>query len=111
MAKKNIAVIFALALLLCAVEAHGSHAQTGLYALHHNREDSLIQCSGACLNSNIQAASTIQPHSEKLHKVLAGFDDKIDNVVLVGAWFKDHPPFPEPFSQQDLFKFEEVYRL
>lgn len=112
MSKKNATVVLALAILLCVVAAHGRWAQAaGQRDFGAEHKDSLIHCSNVCLNSNIHAASTIQPHSEKLHKVLASFDDKIDNVVLVGAWFKDHPPFREPFSQQDLFKFEEVYRL
>jgi hypothetical protein len=109
MFKKNVTVIFALAILLCMVAAHGRWAQAaGQHDFGAERKDSLVHC---CLNSSILAGSAVQPHSEKLHKVLAGFDDKIDSVVLVGAWFKDHPPFREPFSQQDLFKFEEVYRL
>ena len=109
MAKKNVAVIFALAILLCVVAAHGRWAQAaGQRDFGAEHKDSLIHC---CLNSSIHAASTVQPHSEELHKVLPGFDDKIDSVVLVGAWFKNHPPFREPFSQRDLFKFEEVYRL
>ena len=112
MFKKNATVIFALAILLCVVAAHGRWAQAaGQRDFGAEHKHSLIRCSGACLNSSIHAASTVQPHSEKLHKVLPGFDDKIDSVVLVGAWFKDYPPFREPFSQRDLFKFEEVYRL
>ena len=109
MFKKNVTVIFALAILLCIVAAHGRWAQAaGQHDFGAERKDSLVHC---CPNSSILAGSAVQPHSEKLHKVLAGFDDKTDSVVLVGAWFKDHPPFREPFSHQDLFKFEEVYRL
>src|SRR3990167_720566 len=108
MFKKNAIVIFALAILICVVAAHGRWAQAaGQRDFGAEHKHSLIHC---CLNSSIHAASTIQPHSERLHKVSPGLDDKIDSVVLVGAWFKDHPPFREPFSQQDLFKFEEVYR-
>ena len=72
-------------------------------------EASAIHCLDALLLSNPQAASIIQSPSRMLSKDPPSIDQKLDRVILV-ARLQDHPFF-EPISQQDLFRFEEVFRL
>jgi hypothetical protein len=86
----------------CAQAAH----HLDLAAGHHA---SLIHCPDVFLNSKSQAVSPIQSHNRNLSEVLPSVDER-DSFISV-AWLNDHPPFWEPFSQQGLFRFEEVYRL
>ena len=107
--------VFPLILGLCFVVsgALALYSECAQASTHHDftleHEAPLVHCPDALLLSNIQAASTIQSHSRNLSKVPPSIDEKLDSVVFVGR-FKDHP-FREPISQQDLFRFEEVFRL
>jgi len=110
--KKCAKVISSLLLVisLVALAANGECAQAANhldFGAEHNAPR--IHCPDAFLNSNIQAATPIWSGSWNLSKVPPSIHEKIKNIVSV-AWFKDHP-FREPFSQQDLFRFEKVYRL
>jgi hypothetical protein len=112
MRKKRAVAILSLLLVILsgALAVYSECAQ----AAHHldvgaEHETPSIHCPDVFLNSNIQTASTIQSPSRNLGKVLPSIHGKIDSVVSV-ARFKDHP-FWDPISQQDLFRFEQVYRL
>ena len=110
--RKKCAAI-ALSVLLVIFGALAAYAECSQVATHHDsgteHDPSAIHCPDAVLLSNIQAVSTIQSHSRILSNVPPSIDQKLDRVVLP-ALVKDHP-FWEPVSQQDLFRFEEVYRL
>lgn len=105
------ALIFCLFILLSgAITLYSECVQAANhFDLGAGHESPSIHCPDAFLISNIKLASTIQSHSRNLSNVLPSLHEKIDSVVS-GAWFKVHP-FREPFSQQDLFRLEEVYRL
>jgi hypothetical protein len=112
MRKKRVAVIpsLLLVILLGALAVWTERAQ----AAHHldfsaQHEAPSIHCREPFPNSNIQAAWTIQSHRRNLNKALPSIHEKIDSVVSV-VWFKDQPS-RGPFSQQGLFRFEQVYRL
>lgn len=107
---------FPLILGFCFFIVSGTLALYGTCAEafnHHDpargREAFEIHCPDALPLSNIQPIATIQSHSRNLSNVMPSIDEKLDHVVLVGR-FKDYP-FREPISQQDLFRFEEVFRL
>lgn len=68
-----------------------------------------MHCPDAFLLSNSQAALTIRSHSRNLSEVLPSIQQKFDSLVSV-ARFKGHP-FCKPFSQQGLFRLQEVYRF
>ncbi|MDP2604453.1 MAG: hypothetical protein Q8S00_17985 [Deltaproteobacteria bacterium] len=105
----GVVVITSLLILisgqLCNIECAQHIDSDGVVA---EDEAPSIHCPGDFLRSNIQAVSTIPSHSRNLDKVLPSIHEK-DCVISV-ARFQDHP-FYEPFSQQGLFQFEEVYRL
>lgn len=102
-----------LSVLLVIFGAVAAYADCSQIATHRDsgaeHEPSAIHCPDAVLLSNVQAASTIQSHSRNLSKIPPSIDERLDSLVFVGR-FKDHP-FWEPISQQDLFRFEQVYRL
>jgi hypothetical protein len=58
---------------------------------------------------NTQVDSEIQSNDKNLSKIPPSINGKITSFALIHR-FEDHP-FRELFSQQDLFRFEEVYRL
>lgn len=68
-----------------------------------------IHCPDALFVPNIQIDLPIQSRGRDLAKVLPSIDEKLNSFVLV-ARFEDHY-FRQSISQQDLFRFEEVYRL
>ena len=102
-----------LSVLLVIFGALAAYAECSQVAAPHGsgaeHEPSAIHCPDAVLLSNTQAVSTIQSHRKNLSNVAPSIDKKIDSVFSI-ARFKDHP-FWEPISQQDLFRFEKVYRL
>ena len=108
MKKIAAVIILVFVFLIGAGAAHGSCAANRLdFSAEH--ESPLIHCPDAFLNSDILAVATIQSHSSEWRKVLPRIHEKEDSIVLV-AWFKHYPVW-EPFSRQDLFQFDEVYRL
>lgn len=111
MRKKCAAAI--LLLLLVMSGALAAYAECSEEANHHvfgaEHEDPAIHCPDVYLNSNIQAPSTIKSRSRERSEVSPGIHEKLDSVVLV-ARFKARPIW-EPYSQQGLFRFEEVFRL
>ena len=113
MGKKCAAFIPSLLLVISLGGALAGYRERAQAAHHFDlsaeHEAPSIHCPEGFLNSNIQAAWTIQSHRSNLNKVLPSIHEKIDSVVSV-VWFKDHPSW-EPFSQQGLFRFEQVYRL
>ena len=110
---RNKSAAVTLSVLLVIFGAVGVYAQCSQVAAHHDsgaeHEPSAIHCPDAVLLSNIQAVSTSQSHSRILSKFPPSINQKLHRVVLF-APFKDHP-FWEPISQQDLFRFEKVFRL
>ncbi len=112
MRKKRAAAIPSLLffILLGALAVYGECAQAANHPdLAAEHEASLNHCPDVFLISNGRAASAIQFHNGNLKALPSIISEKIDSVVS-RAWFKDHP-FWEPFSQQGLFRLEEVYRL
>ena len=108
--KKTAVVSLVLVILVGAGAAHGECAQAANYLdFSAEHEAPLIHCPDAFLSSDILAVATVQYHSTDWHKMLPSIPEKKDNIVLV-AWFKHHPVW-ESLSHQDLFQFEEVYRL
>ncbi len=111
MQKQCAAVLFSLLLLISgALAVYGECAEAANhldFAPEH--EASLIHCPEVFLISNSQAASTIKSHSRNLSKSIPSVHPNLDNVFFV-SWFKDNP-FREPFSRQDIFRLEQVYRL
>jgi len=106
----GVVVITSLLILisgqLCYIECAQDIDRDGIVAEH---EAPSIYCPDVFLSSNVKAVSTIKPHSRNLDKVLPSIHEK--DCVLSVARFQDDHPFYEPFSQQGLFQFEEVYRL
>jgi hypothetical protein len=107
MSRKSTAVILSLLLALAAYSECIRAANHVDYGAEH--EAPSIHCLDAFLNSNIRGISTSHSHSRNLSAVLPTMGGTIDRVVP-GARFNDHP-FRELFSDQDLFRFEKVYRL
>lgn len=114
--QKSVAVIFSVLLLISgALAAYGECFQANIHhefgADHENAEhvDPSIHCPDALLTFSIQAVSSTRTDSRNLSKILPSIDEKLDSFIL-GGRFKDHP-FRQPLSQQNLFRFEEVYRL
>ncbi len=109
--KRKAAIVFSLLFLLVGALAFYSECA---HAANHfdvgaGHEAPSLYCPNAFLNSSSQAASAIQFHSRSFSKLLPALDAHLGSAVLLFR-FEDHP-FLEPFSRQDLFRFEEVYRL
>ena len=112
--KKKYAV-FVFSLLVVIFGALAAYVDCSQAATHHDfnadHEAPEIHCLDAFLTSSNQSASTIQSHRRNLSKITIPptIQEKIDSLALL-ARFTDHP-FREPFSLQDLFRFEKVFRL
>lgn len=109
--KRKAAFIFSLLFVLSgALALYAECAQAANHpASGAGHEAPSVHCPDGLLNSSIQAASATQSHSRNSGKVLPILQERIDSVVSV-ARFKDHPSW-KPFSKQDLYRFEEVWRL
>lgn len=112
MQKRCIAVCHSVLLVM-----FGALAQYGDCSdnTNHNdfggeNESPAIHCLNVFfLSSETKASTTIQSQRNNLSYISPSIADKIGRFV-VGNRFEDHL-FWGPFSQQDLFRFEEVYRL
>lgn len=77
------------------------------FAAEHHEAPS-IRCPDGFLSSSNQAAPSMEPR-RKWSRALPAISANIASTAL-STRFEDHPFF-EPFSQQGLFRFQEVFRL
>lgn len=112
MRRKSSVIIFSLLLVILS-GVLAAYIECAEAAIHHDfdaeHESQSIHCPDAFLHQNIQAASTAQAQIRTLSRALPSTCTKIDSVASI-AQFTDHP-FRKLFSQQDLFRFKETYRL
>ncbi len=68
-----------------------------------------IRCPGVALNANLQRSSAGRSHSVEPGIILTSSSGRTDRVLAVTRCNQNK--FAKPFSQQDLYQLEEVFRL
>lgn len=97
-------------LVAAALALYGECLLTGT---HHEfaveRETVSIHCAEALFIPNSQADPTAQSPDARRNLGQVPVNENVSGFVVVPR-IKDHS-FQQPLSQQDLFRFEKVYRL
>lgn len=111
MERKLAGFIFVLLLILSgAISAYGECVDAAHHLNSSTEEDTpSIHCPEVALSSSVQKSPPVRSYSLDLGKILKSVG-ATGTTFVPAARFKEHS-FLNTFSQQHLYRFEEVLRL